>query len=145
MHRRNARIGRDLHDRGGDGPPGLRARLTTAINELTSDRVISAPRRSGWSGRTLDSIGCLADSTGEFRATVGHFTEALDLYRALGDINEEANTLHRPGRTHLSLGDRVAARSAWEQALRLHRAQGRPDGASIEQRLAELTSPGAVE
>src|SRR2546426_6818176 len=61
------------------------------------------------------------DAAGPLREAALKYEQALTLWRRHGKTSEEAETLHRLGLARDALGDRYAARDAFQQALRLKR------------------------
>ncbi|WP_132114922.1 hypothetical protein [Actinocrispum wychmicini] len=59
-------------------------------------------RSSGGMTHTLDSLGFIEHQTGNHRRGIGHYHEALILYRNLGAAYEVADTLDRMGHSHAS-------------------------------------------
>ena len=62
------------------------------------------------------SLGHTHHQLGHHRHAVENYRHALDLFRKAGERYELAGVLSGLGDTYLSLGDRDAARDAWEQA-----------------------------
>ncbi|ATY13732.1 AfsR family transcriptional regulator [Amycolatopsis sp. AA4] len=87
----------------------------------------------------LDSLAHIAHHTGRHADAVEHYREALALYRESGNTYLEADTLEHLGHTHREMGDSGAARTVWQLALDLFRAQGRfAEVNSVEAALAHL-------
>jgi tetratricopeptide (TPR) repeat protein len=88
---------------------------------------------------TLDSLGYISYHRGEHDQALKCFRESLDLCRDLGATYYEADTLDHLGLAHAALGQGTDARVAWQQALRLNRAQHRTaDAHRVEQQLVNL-------
>ncbi len=88
---------------------------------------------------TLDSLGHIARHTGNTALAFEYFDAALAIQRELGDATQEANTLERLAETHAVAGQLDEARTVWQRALALYRAQRRVDAtARAEAALAQL-------
>ncbi|WP_337822442.1 AfsR/SARP family transcriptional regulator [Amycolatopsis sp. A1MSW2902] len=87
----------------------------------------------------LDSLAHIAHHTGRHIDAIEHYREALALYRESGNTYLEADTLEHLGHTHRAMGDSAEARSVWQLALDLFRAQGRfAEVNGVETALARL-------
>ncbi|MFD2468966.1 AfsR/SARP family transcriptional regulator [Amycolatopsis silviterrae] len=87
----------------------------------------------------LDSLGLIEHHTGQHADAVRHYREALASYRETGNTYLEADTLEHLGHTHREMGDDGKARTVWQLALDLFRAQGRlAQAAAVEAALARL-------
>ncbi|WP_188316355.1 AfsR/SARP family transcriptional regulator [Solihabitans fulvus] len=95
-------------------------------------------RNPGGIGVTLDSLGFIAHHTSDLTTAQARYREALDQYEGLGHSYYQADTLDRLGRTCLAAGRTAEAHSAWEQALRLYRSQGRvADAERVSRQIAD--------
>ncbi|WP_409463441.1 BTAD domain-containing putative transcriptional regulator [Amycolatopsis sp. GA6-003] len=87
----------------------------------------------------LDSLAHIAHHTGRHADAVEHYREALALYRESGNTYLEADTLEHLGHTHRAMGEAGEARTVWQLALDLFRAQGRfAEVNAVETALARL-------
>lgn len=108
-----------------------------ALSRSTGNRVGEAD--------TLDSLGLVAHQTGQYDQALAHYQRALAVYRDLGNAYEEADTLERLAETYAATGARAPARRAWNEALRLLRAQRRaPDAERVDQRLRDDAESAGV-
>ncbi|WP_030899586.1 AfsR/SARP family transcriptional regulator [Streptomyces sp. NRRL F-5126] len=88
---------------------------------------------------TLDSLGYIAHHADRIPEALDHYRAALDLRRAHHHTYQVVDTLDRLAGLHASRGDTVAARSAWQEALDLCRAQNRSaDADRIERSLGRI-------
>ncbi|GAA3431256.1 AfsR/SARP family transcriptional regulator [Kutzneria kofuensis] len=88
---------------------------------------------------TLDSLGLIAERGGRHADAVDHFRRSIEMYRELGNFTVIAGLHDRLGRALLGLGDRPAARRAWEHALAQYHEQRREaDVERMRDQLAEL-------
>ncbi|MFC0545726.1 AfsR/SARP family transcriptional regulator [Kutzneria chonburiensis] len=87
----------------------------------------------------LDALGFIADRDGRHADAVEHFRQSIELYRELGNVTVVAALHDRLGRALLGLGDRPAARQAWQYALEQFQIQRRDtDSERMRNQLAEL-------
>jgi hypothetical protein len=63
------------------------------------------------------------------------------VHRDLGDRYLEATTLTHLGETHHVTGNPAAARTAWQQALRILEELGHPDTEQVRGKMAALDAP----
>jgi DNA-binding SARP family transcriptional activator/Tfp pilus assembly protein PilF len=73
----------------------------------------------------LDSLGYIAQKTGQYNQALDRYRRALELRRVLGNTYDQASTLEHLGETHHALGQHNQTGPAWRQALALYRAQHR--------------------
>jgi CHAT domain-containing protein/tetratricopeptide (TPR) repeat protein len=73
---------------------------------------------------TLNNIGAVYNSLGEWRKALDFLTQALPLLRAVGDRREEATTLTNIGSVYDSLGEKQKALEFFTQSLPPLRAIG---------------------
>ncbi|WP_245378786.1 tetratricopeptide repeat protein [Kibdelosporangium banguiense] len=92
---------------------------------------------------TLDSLGWIDHRTGDHHRAIHHYTQALILFRDLGNTFQAANTLDNLAHPHLALGDSGQARLTWQEAFELYRQQGRDqDAERVRRHLDELERTG---
>jgi tetratricopeptide (TPR) repeat protein len=109
---------------------------------LAAHRRLGSPRFGEAS--TLDSLGYIAHRDGRLTESLVHYDRALLLYQQTANAYQVADTLVDIGRVNEAAGHLPAARSAWERAIGLYRAQHRPAKAdSVLKRLAELPDAAA--
>ncbi|MGQ0775107.1 MAG: tetratricopeptide repeat protein [Pseudonocardiales bacterium] len=77
----------------------------------------------------LDSLGYLANLTGEHAQALDYYHQALALYNGLGDVYSEANTLDCLAQSYAALGRYGHARRAWQHAVELYETQHRTNDA----------------
>jgi tetratricopeptide (TPR) repeat protein len=88
---------------------------------------------------TLDSLGYIAQHTGDSTSSVQYYEQAVDLFRVLCNRYEEASALEHLGRAYLDQGKGTDARVAWQLARELFESQGRmAQVRHLEERLAML-------
>jgi DNA-binding SARP family transcriptional activator/Tfp pilus assembly protein PilF len=88
---------------------------------------------------TLDSLGYIAQKTGQYTRALNRYRRALELRRELGNSYDQATTLEHLGETHHALGQHNQTGPAWRQALTLYEAQHRTTEADrVRRRLADL-------
>jgi CHAT domain-containing protein len=75
---------------------------------------------------TLNNIAEIYADLGNYRKALEIHTEALQLRRAVGDTDGEANTLNHLGAVVAKLGDQDKARGHFERALAIQRTSGNP-------------------
>src|SRR5438093_8595697 len=88
---------------------------------------VADPSLSSRLAAEADALRAL-DTAGPPTVAVLKYEQALPLWRQLGKSSEEAEALHRLGLVRDALGDRHAARDAFQQVLRLKRAIGETRG-----------------
>jgi DNA-binding SARP family transcriptional activator/tetratricopeptide (TPR) repeat protein len=71
------------------------------------------------------NLGLLHWKLGEFRTSVRHYEQALELYRGLGNEHAVAGTLNNVGLVHMESGDLASAREVLHRCLDL---KSGPDG-----------------
>ncbi|WP_394620038.1 BTAD domain-containing putative transcriptional regulator [Lentzea sp. JNUCC 0626] len=84
---------------------------------------------------TLDSIGYIHEQSGALAEAATAYRESIDLFSRHGHDFEAAVTLERLGGV---LPDPVAARQAWERALKIFRTRGLAEAYALEKRIAAL-------
>jgi transcriptional regulator with XRE-family HTH domain/tetratricopeptide (TPR) repeat protein len=95
---------------------------------------------------TLDSLGYIAQHTGDLTLAVTYFRQAIETYRQLGTTYGEADTLRRLGDTHQAAGDPVQAREAWASAETLYIAQSRTtEAADVRDKIDDQQRPASPE
>ena len=87
---------------------------------------------------TWDYTGYVRDHLGQHDDAVDCYRRALGLLLQVSDRSEQAGVLTRLGDAHRALGDRAAAREAWQQALAVLDDLHDPDAAEVESRLDDL-------
>ena len=87
---------------------------------------------------TWDYTGYVRDHLGQHDDAVGCYRRALGLLLQVSDRSEQAGVLTRLGDAHRALGDRTAAREAWQQALAVLDDLDDPGAAQVELRLDDL-------
>jgi CHAT domain-containing protein/tetratricopeptide (TPR) repeat protein len=87
-------------------------------------RAIGAKREEA---KTLNNIGVVYDSLGEYQKALDFYKQALPLWRAVSARGGEANTLNNIGHVYYSLGEKQKALDFLNQALTLRRAADEPD------------------
>jgi DNA-binding SARP family transcriptional activator/tetratricopeptide (TPR) repeat protein len=65
------------------------------------------------------NLGTLHWKLGEFETSAGHYRQALELHRSLGNASAEAGALNNLGLVHMESGDLVAAREVLQACLAL--------------------------
>ena len=76
-------------------------------------------------------LGWAKDSTGDRSAALAAYDQALRLYRAAGDGNNEAATLNNIGAVYRGLGDPQRALEYYRQALPIRREVGDRAGEAV--------------
>jgi DNA-binding SARP family transcriptional activator/Tfp pilus assembly protein PilF len=94
---------------------------------------------------TLHSVASAYQHLGRHPEAVAHYRQALSLCREFGDRSQEADTLACLGDTHLSGGDPVAAREAWQLALAILGELGHPQAAQVRGKLENLMDTAIVQ
>jgi tetratricopeptide (TPR) repeat protein len=75
---------------------------------------------------TLNNIAEIHADLGNYQKALEVHTEVLQLRRAVGDTDGEANTLNHLGTALAKLGERDKARDHFERALAIHRTSANP-------------------
>lgn len=110
-----------------------------------------------WLARALNSVGWYQARLGRPQEGREPCAQALDLFQRHLDVSGEAAALYTLGliahrcadhgdalrlaniaNVHAAQGDHDRAHGSWQQALALHRSQGRPDDAARVQRQLDL-------
>ncbi|HEY0498095.1 MAG TPA: BTAD domain-containing putative transcriptional regulator [Kutzneria sp.] len=87
----------------------------------------------------LDTLGDIALRAGRHADAVEYFRQAAEIYHQIDNTASVAGLDERRGRALLGLGDRAAARQAWQQALDRYQDQHREhDVQRVRDQLAEL-------
>jgi tetratricopeptide (TPR) repeat protein len=95
---------------------------------------------------TLQAIGDVQSFRKEMEAALGSYTQALELYRAVGARLGEANTLKAIGDVQSFRKEMEAALGSYTQALELYRAVGARLGeANTLRAIGEVEFPGKQE
>jgi tetratricopeptide (TPR) repeat protein len=94
---------------------------------------------------TLHSVASAYQHLGRHPEAVAHYRQALSLCREFGDRSQEADTLACLGDTHLSGGNPVAAREAWQLALAILGELGHPQAAQVRGKLENLMDTAIVQ
>lgn len=89
---------------------------------------------------THDSLGFAHHHLGNLAAAVDHYRQAERLFSQCGERYLEAETLVRRGETLLAMGEREAARGAWEHALMILDDLNHPDSAGVRVRLRAVAA-----
>lgn len=84
-----------------------------------------------------DSIGYLHQHRGSLLSAVQSYQRAVEIFRELGDRQNEARTLVRLGDTYQAAGQPEAARHGWRQAAVLLADMGHPDADDLRARVVE--------
>jgi tetratricopeptide (TPR) repeat protein len=74
----------------------------------------------------LNNIGEIYAQLGDYRKAFEVHTEALQLRRAVGDTDGEANTLNHLGTALAKLGEKNKAHGYFDRSLALHRTSSNP-------------------
>jgi tetratricopeptide (TPR) repeat protein len=97
-------------------------------------------------GVILDSLAYIAHQGGHYERAIGYYQRSLTMARMTGYAWGEPDILRHLGESHHALGQSVACRQAWRQALDLYRAQHRVDKAAhIQQHLDSLDEQGTID
>lgn len=87
---------------------------------------------------TLDSLGYAHQQAGHHAEATSCYQQALDLHRGIGSRWGVAETLCHLGDARHAVGDRTAARTAWEEALTILDDLHHPDRDRIRAKLTDL-------
>src|SRR5262249_49216743 len=86
----------------------------------------------------LDSLGFIHGCRADHDEAIACYIKSADLFRQIRDGRNQAVTLTSLGDIYHEAGDDGAARSSWQQALRLHEALDHPDAAQLRSRLERI-------
>ncbi|WP_233159047.1 AfsR/SARP family transcriptional regulator [Actinophytocola xanthii] len=93
-------------------------------------------------GQTWHSLGYAYDHLGDHTRAIACYEAGADLYRESGYLFSEALLLTSLGDSHLTVGDRDAARTALRRARDILDQLGLPDADDIRARLTTLEEKG---
>ncbi|MDI5975012.1 tetratricopeptide repeat protein [Amycolatopsis magusensis] len=85
---------------------------------------------------SLHNLGYTHYYLGDYKKAVGHYIEAIEIWRYLGSRSYEAATLAHLGDAYLALGKRVDARAAWSAALAIFGPLRHPDARKMREKLS---------
>jgi tetratricopeptide (TPR) repeat protein len=72
-----------------------------------------------YSAETLETLGFAYSQIGDHGQAITHYEQAVAISRELGDLPNLASTLEGLRDAQLAAGDLAAARSSWQQALKI--------------------------
>jgi len=102
------------------------------------ERALVVMRRVGelaWEGAVWDSLGYTHHQRGDYRKAITCYERAVDLAQHLGDRFNEADSRNSIGDVHHSAGQMLAARKAWDTALRIFDEIEHPDRHRVRAKL----------
>ncbi len=93
-------------------------------------------------GVTLVHLGTVYQQLQRYDDAAEHFHLALEAHRSVGNRWGEANTIGLLAEVHLAVGEPDAARTNWDQALKLLEEFDHPDAEDIRDKLRGLDEAG---
>jgi tetratricopeptide (TPR) repeat protein len=85
-------------------------------------------------------MGYAYDGLADYGQAIAHYEQAVDIYRDIGDAEDQSGSLIRLGDVQLAAGLPARARLSWEQALAVLTRIPGVDTGEVRGRLAQLAA-----